>query len=118
MLREHMRDIPEPRFPEGFSIRAVRAGEGALRTDVQRDAGEMFAVDDGLFAREFGDDLPATERRCFFVLDSKGAAFKAACDELPAARDGRDERIHHGGTEARRTANYSQVFLRVSVSPW
>jgi GNAT superfamily N-acetyltransferase len=78
MLREHMRDIPEVPFPEGFSIRPMRAGEGALWTDVQRDAEEMFAVDDGLFEREFGDDLPATERRCFFVVESKGAAVGTA----------------------------------------
>jgi GNAT superfamily N-acetyltransferase len=78
MLRDHMRDIPEFPFPEGFSIRSMRPGEGALWTDLQRDAEEVVAIDDGMFEREFGGDLPATERRCFFVVDSKGAAVGTA----------------------------------------
>jgi len=74
MIRPHMDDIPQVPFPEGFSIRPMRRGEAALWTDIERDAEEYVAITDEVFEQEFGDDLQATERRCFFVVDAKGVA--------------------------------------------
>ena len=70
MVRAHLRDIPQVAFPEGFGIRGMRPGEGTLWTNIQRDAEPYFPIEDTLFQREFGYDLPATERRCFVVTNS------------------------------------------------
>lgn len=74
MVRSHLRDIPQAAFPEGFGIRPLRPGEAALWTDIQRDAEEFFPIGDDLFFQQFGDDLPATEQRCFFVTKPKDVA--------------------------------------------
>ncbi|KPK59487.1 MAG: hypothetical protein AMK73_08615 [Planctomycetes bacterium SM23_32] len=75
MVRPHLRGIPDVRFPAGFGIRSMRPGEASVWTDIQRDA-EPFLDDitDELFYREFGSDLPATARRCFFIVDDRGVA--------------------------------------------
>jgi hypothetical protein len=62
MVRAHMRDIPQAPFPHGFGIRTMRGGESALWTDVQRECEGAGAIADDLFAREFGDDLSATQK--------------------------------------------------------
>lgn len=77
MIRPDMAGIPRYEFPSGYSMRTMRAGEGVLWTDVQRDSEPIITVTDDLFEREFGDDLPATERRCFFAVDANGAAVGA-----------------------------------------
>ena len=74
MIRPHMEDIPEAPFPEGYSIRPMRSGEIGLWTDIQLDAEPYVRITPGTFLREFGSDLPAITRRCFFVTDEKGVA--------------------------------------------
>ena len=74
MVRPHMNDIPQFAFPDGFSGRPMLAGEGALWTDIQRDAEPYHAISDDLFALNFGADLAATTWRCFFIVDSRGVA--------------------------------------------
>ncbi len=74
MIREHLREIPAAPFPEGFGIRSFRRGEEGLWLDIERDAERSFAIDDDLFLQELGSDFPAAERRCFFVVDSRGVA--------------------------------------------
>ena len=69
-----MNDVPQFAFPEGFSIRPMQAGEGALWTDIERDAEPYHTISDELFGRTFGDDLAATTWRCFFIIDSRGVA--------------------------------------------
>jgi ribosomal protein S18 acetylase RimI-like enzyme len=69
-----MRDIPEVAFPPGFGVRPMRRGEGALWIDIERDAEPYFAIGETLFSDEFGKDLAATERRCFFLTEEKGVA--------------------------------------------
>ena len=74
MVRPHLRDIPQAPFPHGFGIRALRRDEGWLWTEVQRDTERLFPIADDLFMRQFGDDLPGVEQRCFFVTDARGDA--------------------------------------------
>lgn len=72
MIREHMDDIPEIPFPPGFSIRNYCPGEGYIWTRIQRAAEPFIKIDDGLFEREFGQNLLAMEERCFFVITDAG----------------------------------------------
>ena len=74
MVRPHLRDLPDIPFPEGFSIRAMRPGEAALWTDIERDADPVLTIRDELFEAEFGSDLPATLRRCFFIVAERDVA--------------------------------------------
>jgi GNAT superfamily N-acetyltransferase len=69
-----MENIPRVPFPEGYGIRPMRLGEGALWTDIERDAEEYFPIGDDLFEREFARDLQATQWRCYFVVNEKGVA--------------------------------------------
>ncbi len=73
MIRPHLRDISQVPFPEGFSIRAMRLDEGALWTDIERDAEPHFPIDDEAFHSEFGNYLQMTQWRSFVVTDAKGA---------------------------------------------
>jgi beta-glucuronidase len=74
MVRSHMDGIPHHEMPEGFSIRPMRPGEGALWTDIQRDAEPFFDISDDLFMEQFGADLRATEWRSFFIVNAQGVA--------------------------------------------
>lgn len=74
MLRPDFDHIPQPPFPDGFTIRPMQPGEGGLWTDIQRDAEEYLDITDELFMHQFGYDLAATRWRCFFVTNSKGVA--------------------------------------------
>jgi GNAT superfamily N-acetyltransferase len=72
MIRPHMEDIPQVPFPEGYDIRPMRLDEGALWTDIWRDAEEYFGIDDTMFARNFAYDLQATQWRSFIITNSRG----------------------------------------------
>ncbi len=72
MVRPHLRDIPQIPFPEGFGIRAMRPDEGALWTDIQRDAELYFPIGDDLFSDQFGDELQAIQWRSFIITNQKG----------------------------------------------
>ncbi|MCD6286592.1 MAG: GNAT family N-acetyltransferase [Anaerolineae bacterium] len=72
MVRPHLEDIPVVALPEGFTLRALRRDEGGLWTDIWRDAEPFARIDADLFASQFGDDLPALERRGLIVENAKG----------------------------------------------
>jgi GNAT superfamily N-acetyltransferase len=95
MVRPHMDDIPSIPFPEGYGIRAMRLGEGGLWTDIERDAETYFPIADDLFEREFGRDLEATQWRCFFVVNARGAAVGTISAWYNRSRKGQDHgQIH------------------------
>ncbi len=73
MIREHMENIPDIPFPKGFSIRSYCSGEEHIWTRIQRAAEQFFEIEDDLFQREFGMDLPAMENRSFFIITEDGA---------------------------------------------
>lgn len=72
MTRENMDNIPKIPFPEGFGVRNYRSGDEHIWTRIQRAAEQFNEIDDGLFDREFGSDLPAMEDRSFFVVTDDG----------------------------------------------
>ncbi|MGC9521813.1 MAG: GNAT family N-acetyltransferase [Anaerolineae bacterium] len=74
MVRPNLDDIPHVALPEGFRIRAMRPDEGALWTDIWRDADPYASVDQGMFDREFGYDRQALAWRGFMVENEKGVA--------------------------------------------
>lgn len=74
MVRPDMGDLPCAEFPEGFSIRPMRLDEVGLWTDIHRDAEPYFPIEDDLFYQEYGDDLQATQQRCFIIANAKGVA--------------------------------------------
>ena len=80
MVRAHLRDLPQPVFPDGFGMRTLQPGmaDASLWTDVQRDAvaGEFEIMDD-LFEREFGDAGDAIATRCFFITNPANVAVGA-----------------------------------------
>lgn len=74
MVRFSLQDVPEVPFPEGFSIRPMQPNEGALWLDIQRDAEPFFEVQPEWFEQQFGSNLPATQWRCFFIVNARGVA--------------------------------------------
>lgn len=74
MVRPHLLHIPDVPLPEGFSFRPYQPGDERVWTDIWRDAEPFLAVDDDLFAREFGTDWGALRWRCFFIVDARGCA--------------------------------------------
>ncbi len=72
MIRPHLRDIPQVPFPKGYGIRPMRLDEGALWTDIERDAEAYFPIGDDLFHDQFGDYLQNTQWRSFIVTNPKG----------------------------------------------
>jgi GNAT superfamily N-acetyltransferase len=74
MVRPHLDDIPQRAFAEGFGARPMRMDDAGLWLDIQRDAEPFFKIGDKTFLHEYGDDLPGTTRRCFFITDPRGMA--------------------------------------------
>lgn len=74
MIRNHLDDLPDWRFPEGYGMRPIQPGEEALWTTVQRDAEPFFDTGEDLFHREFGFDAANAYTRVFLVTDPEGKA--------------------------------------------
>lgn len=74
MIRRDLTDIPDVPFPEGYGIRPMQPDEGGLWADIWRDAEPYFAIEDGLFERVFGSNLPAIGWRCYLVTGPRGVA--------------------------------------------
>ena len=74
MIRDHLSDIPQVGFPEGFKIRPMRLDEGGLWTDIWRDADSRADFSPQMFHNEFGHDLQATQWRSFIVTNPRGVA--------------------------------------------
>ncbi len=72
MVRDNLDDIPQHEFPEGFSIRGFRAGEGQLWAEIGAAAGTLPSVEAALerFDKEFLEPVEQMETRCFFVVES------------------------------------------------
>jgi len=95
MNRPNMENIPQYAFPAGYGLRPLRPGEGAVWTDVERDAEHWLAIDDDMFTREFGFDLEATTWRSFFIVNELGAAVGVISAWYDRNFDGMDYgRIH------------------------
>ncbi len=74
MIRSHLRDIPQVPLPENYTIRPVRADEGALWTEIVLAAEEWLDLSTDLFVQEFGLDLQSAAERSFFILNDKDYA--------------------------------------------
>jgi GNAT superfamily N-acetyltransferase len=74
MIRSHLRDIPQVPLPENYTIRLVRADEGALWTEIVLAAEEWLDLSSDLFVQEFGLDLQGAAERCFFILNDQDYA--------------------------------------------
>lgn len=72
MVRPHLRDIPVVPLPPGFRIRTMRPDDGALWTDIWRDAEPFMEIGRDLFQEQFGHDLRALTWRGFIVEDERG----------------------------------------------
>jgi GNAT superfamily N-acetyltransferase len=80
MVRPTLDNIPQFAFPEGYSIRPMQAlardgaDEAGVWADIWRDAEGNAAYNTAVFHKEFGTDYPATQWRCYFVLNENGVA--------------------------------------------
>ena len=95
MVRRSLAGIPEFALPAGYSFRRFRPGDGALWTDIQRDAEPYFGIGDALFDSQFGDHLDSMPHRSIFVVDEKGAAVATATAWWRADRLGPDAGCVH-----------------------
>lgn len=95
MVRSSLDDIPITPFPEGYSIRPMRPGEGAVWLDVQRDAEPFFGIADDLFVREFGRDPRATQWRSFLVTNERGSAVGTVSAWYSRDNRGQDHGLIH-----------------------
>jgi mycothiol synthase len=69
MVRPDLAGLPDPAPPPGYTLRAFRPGDEAAWTAVVRAAETQFAVGDGLFAEQYGHDLPGACERVLFLVD-------------------------------------------------
>ena len=72
MSREHMNDIPQYLFPQGFSIRNYRRGEGYIWTRIAQATETFFHIDDKRFNQHFQQDSKVLNDRIFFVITDEG----------------------------------------------
>jgi GNAT superfamily N-acetyltransferase len=73
MVRHDLSDLPDAAVPAGLAFRPVHDGEGALWTEVIRQAEFLSTIRDGLYEREFGFDPVAARERVYFATDADGA---------------------------------------------
>lgn len=74
MIRTHLRDVPKEPMPAGFRIRGMTEADIPLWTEIERDAEPFLNIDDDLFIKEFGHDLPALPQRCYLIENDTGQA--------------------------------------------
>jgi GNAT superfamily N-acetyltransferase len=74
MIRDHLDEVPQVPFPEGFSIRPMRTGEGGLWEDIWRDAQAYQPFGPRLFEGQFSADPQATRYRSYMIVDAKDVA--------------------------------------------
>lgn len=74
MVRPNLENIPQVDVPDGYRIRTLRPDEGGLWTDIWREADPWTQLGPGMFAHQFGDDLPALQWRSFIVENEQGVA--------------------------------------------
>jgi len=75
MVRHDLKNVPDLPLPAGFSIRPMRADEGELWEDIERDAEPYLEIRPGMFGSQFGWDPDAIPQRCFLIIeDATGEA--------------------------------------------
>lgn len=72
MIRENMDNIPQFPIPEGYTIRNYRPNEEHIWTRILKSAEPYMEIDDGLFDREFGQNLSVMEDRSFYLTTDAG----------------------------------------------
>lgn len=72
MVREDLEDIPVYPLPVGYRMR--RFGEGDRRTwlRIERASESFQKITPETFDSNFGDDLPAMPKRCYFLVAPDG----------------------------------------------
>jgi len=73
MLWDDLRQVPQYPLPEGYSMRLFREGDADTWVRVQK-AAEPFIRDMSrkTFDGQFGHDLPAMPKRCYFLVSPEG----------------------------------------------
>jgi GNAT superfamily N-acetyltransferase len=72
MVRGDMEGIPQHPLPEGYSMRLYRPGDRETWLRVQRAWEPFERITEDMFDRTFGVDLPAMERRGYFLIAPDG----------------------------------------------
>ena len=72
MSREHMNEIPQYAFPQGFSIRNYHRGEGYIWTRIAQATETFFHIDDKRFAQHFQQDSKVLNDRIFLLSQMRG----------------------------------------------
>lgn len=95
MIRPHLNEIPEVKFPSSFDIRPMSREDIGIWTDIQRDADPCLTINRDSFFSIFGDHLEALRWRCFIVTDPSGKGVGVASAWYNRDFRGRDYgRIH------------------------
>ena len=95
MVRPYLDDIPVVPLPPGFRIRTMRPDDGALWTDIWRDAEPFMEIGRDLFQEQFGHDLRALTWRGFIVEDERGVGVGTTTAWYHRAFKGQDYGMIH-----------------------
>ena len=68
MLRDHLSDIPDYPMPTGFRMRPFAEGDRDTWVSVETQSEPYIDITNAIFDREFGFDLPAMPKRCWFLV--------------------------------------------------
>jgi len=73
MVRRTMDRLPTHSLPDGFGVRNYRQGDERRWAEIEHAADEFESREAALarFLRDFGDELPEMEDRCFFVVEQQ-----------------------------------------------
>lgn len=75
MIRPNLRHVPRYALPAGFRFRMYRPGDREAWLGIWQAAEKatgLSTISGGTFDSNFGSDLPAMERRCFFIVSPDG----------------------------------------------
>jgi len=72
MIREHLRDIPQYELPPGYSMRRYRPGDKRTWLEIHDRAEFLIKVTGKTFDENFGYDLAAMPKRCYFLVSPDG----------------------------------------------
>lgn len=72
MIRQDMASIPQYPLPAGYRLRLWRPGDRKTWLRIEQAVEPAGVITAKLFHGEFGDDLPAMAKRCYFLLAPDG----------------------------------------------
>lgn len=72
MVRPDLADLPQHELPAGYALRLYRPGDKRSWLRIQRRAERFLDITGKTFDANFGDDLPAMEKRSFFLVSPDG----------------------------------------------